>query len=156
MSARCMISPVINPTPNSQTTKAEQYCNLGCENRYAIRAIDGRTVVTWALTIGRATDWIAAAADPEIEFLFTVPGTVNTKAELRAWLQSVTLADLTVAQRQNLQAIFDAHSINRADFTLATTGLQAAKRGGTGWGSALHCRQAQLASGECGWRNDVR
>jgi hypothetical protein len=129
MSARCMISPVINPTPNSQTTKAEQYCDLGCENRYAIRsAIDGRVAVPWSLTIGRATDWTAAEADPEIEFLFTVPAGVNTKAELRAWLQSVTLADLTVAQRTRLQTIFDAHSINRADFTGATTGLQAAKR----------------------------
>lgn len=123
-----MISPVINPTPNAQVPKAEQYCNLGTEHRWAIRAIDGRTAVTWALTIGRATDWTAAEADPQIEFLFTVPAGVNTKAELRAWLQSVTLGDLTLAQRQNLQTIFDAHSINRADFTLATTGLQAAKR----------------------------
>jgi len=87
---------------------------------------------SWVITLGRASSWTAANADPQIEFLFPVPGTVDTPAELRQFLRSNTIGNLTTAQRNNMQAVFDNHGIPRSDFTLATTGAQVMKRA-IGW-----------------------
>lgn len=126
MTARCIISPIINPTPNSQMPKAELYCTaLG--NYYSI-GVNGRFVLPWCVTLGFTQDWTAADADAEIESLFTVPGNVNTRTDLRAWLQGVTVADMTVGQRSRFAEILDNHLIDRSDFTLATTGFQVMRR----------------------------
>ena len=121
-----MISPVVQIAPNAYAAKAEQYCTHSVSKLPARE--DGWNATTWALTFGRAADWTAAIADSQIEFLFPVPGSVDTADELRAFLRSRTIGDLTGPQRTNLQAILDNHGVNRADFTLATTGAQVMKR----------------------------
>ena len=127
MAFRVIISPVINPTPNAQTAKAEQYCNLGCVNYYALLPT-GRVNVSWALTIGRATDWSLALADPQINFLFVIPENIDTRVDLRAFLSTNTIGDLTVPQQTALQELFDVQGINRTDFTLSTTGATVLRR----------------------------
>lgn len=122
MSARCMLSPVVNPTPNAQMPKAELYCTA-LQNVYAL-GTNGRFTLPWCLTLGFANDWTAADADLEIEWLFTVPAGVDSKDDLKAWLRSVTIGDMTTVQRNRVSAIFDNHAIVRADFTLQTTAFQ--------------------------------
>lgn len=108
-------------------SKAEGYCDLGFINFFPTNA-DGTPASPWVITLGRATSWTAANADPEIEVMFPVPSSVDTAQELRDFLRTRTVGDLTVAQRNNLQAIFDNHGIPRSDFTLATTGAQVLRR----------------------------
>lgn len=130
MASRVMISPVVSIVVNAVTvlkSKAESYCDRGFVNVFPSNQ-DGSNASPWVLTFGRATDWTAAAADAQIEFLFPVPANVDTADDLRAFLRANTVGNLTVPQRTNLQAIFDNHAIPRADFTLATTGAQVMQR----------------------------
>lgn len=130
MASRVMISPVVSSLgPRGSTilrSKAEQYCdafvNFFPSNQ------DGSSASLWVLTLGRASSWTAAQADSEIEFLFPLPANVDTADELRAFLRGRTIGDLTVAQRNNLHAVLDNHGVNRADFTLETTGAKVLQR----------------------------
>lgn len=134
MASRIMISPVVQTTVGDTVllkSKAESYCDLGFVNFFP-SGEDGMNASSWVITLGRASSWTAANADPQIEFLFPVPGTVDTPAELRQFLRSNTIGNLTTAQRNNMQAVFDNHGIPRSDFTLATTGAQVLKRA-IGW-----------------------
>jgi hypothetical protein len=122
-----MISPVVELQPDHLSSKAQQYCDLGFVNFFPSKA-DGRNASAWVMTLGRATDWAAATADPEIEFLFPIPSAVDTSDELRDYLRATTYGDLTAPQKTNLQTIFDAHAILRSDFTAATTLAQIVQR----------------------------
>lgn len=130
MASRMMISPVVTTVVNGVTfnrSKAESYCNLGFVNFFPVKE-DGTNATSFVLTLGRATSWTAADADAQIEKLFPIPASIDTAAELRDWLKTHTVADLTVAQRNAMQAIFDNHAIPRSDFTLTTTGAQVMQR----------------------------
>lgn len=127
MASRVMISPVIEPQPGFLNSKASLYCDLGFVNVFPSKA-DGRNASAWVMTIGRATNWTAANADPEIEFLFPVPAEVDTADEFRDHLRVTTFGELTAAQKTNLQTIFDAHAIPRTDFTAVTTLAQVVQR----------------------------
>jgi hypothetical protein len=127
MASRVMISPVIEPVPDRLISKAATYCDLAFINFFPSLA-SGRNASPWVLTIGRAVDWTAAAADPEIEFLFPIPANVDTADELRVYLRATTFGDLSAPVRAATQAVFDGHGINRADFTLATSLAQIMQR----------------------------
>lgn len=127
MASRMMLSPMIESPANVWRSKAESYCDLGSVS-YVPSLVTGVPATSFALTLGRAANWTAASADVQIEFLFPVPANIDTPAELRNFLATHTVADLTVPQKTAMQAIFDAHGIPRADFTNATTGTQVMKR----------------------------
>lgn len=114
-----MLSPAVENPANVWHAKAEQYCTGGFVN-YVPSMLSGVPATSIIMTIGRAASWTAADADAEIEVVITIPATIDTPDALRTQLRTKTVGDLTVGQRNSMQAVFDAHSIPRADFVLST------------------------------------
>ncbi len=100
--------------------RAEQYMTQGHVS--VIPATQaGAPASTWVLSIGGSPSWTAAAADSDLRQLFPVPGTVGTRAELRAYLNGTTLNQATAGQQANLAALLDSLGVYRADMAGAWT-----------------------------------
>jgi len=114
-----MACPPVEVTPGVFISKAEQYCDVGCVNIWATDQ-SNTPVGSWLISVGLSSDWSAAAADPQITFLFVFPAGVNTLAEMKAYLRATTVGDLTAGRRSALQTRLDNLGVPRTDFTLAT------------------------------------
>jgi hypothetical protein len=117
MSIRVMISPPVLVAPNAYATKAEQYCHGGFVNYFPSNA-DGTPASTWVLTIGRAPDWTAADADPDVTRIFSHPG--DNVPAMKDAFRSSSWGDLSGAERTRLIAVFGAIALPVSDFTAAT------------------------------------
>jgi hypothetical protein len=87
---------------------------------------DGSPRFGWALVVGRASDWSAADAVDGTERLFGIdlPDSVDTFAELKAYLQSRTVGEIPAARRQALNTRLTSRGIDTSQITLQTTWWQ--------------------------------
>lgn len=123
MSVRVWAGPWVQGTLDGAVVyrpKAADYC-IGFASFFPSRA-DGTPASSWVLTMGRASSWAAAEADPEMIDLFAgdIPGAIDTPAELRAFLRGRTVGDVPLARRQAIQANLDTLGVARADFLAST------------------------------------
>lgn len=89
--------------------------------------VAGAPLFTWHLHVARATDWSAPDADATCVRLFDaadLPDTIDTFAELKAFLQSKVVGDIPLARRQALNSRLTARGIDTSQVTLATTWWQ--------------------------------
>lgn len=87
----------------------------------------GAPAFTWHLHVARAANWSVQDADATLVRLFDaadLPDTIDTWAELRAFLQSKTVGDIPLARRQALNSRLTARGIDTSSVTLATTWWQ--------------------------------
>lgn len=91
---------------------------------------NGRPASDWVITIGRATDWLAADLDPTITNLFgpELDGTEETKEDVILALSAKTLAEVGLQRRAVIQARLDVLGVPYTDFTGTTTMWQLFKR----------------------------
>lgn len=87
---------------------------------------DGTPKFNWTIVLARATDWTALDADAALERLFGIdlPDTTNTFAEIKAYLQAHTVADIPQARRAALNTRLTNHGLDTSQVTLATTWWQ--------------------------------
>jgi hypothetical protein len=124
MSVRVWAGPWVQDTFAGATrwkSQAEQYCTGGFSNFFPSN-LDGSPASTWVITAGRAQDWTAAIADASLTDIFAgdLPGTINSRDDLIAFLRGRTVGDVPLARRQAIQANLDSLGVARADFTLTT------------------------------------
>lgn len=83
---------------------------------------DGTPKFTWALTVVVSSDFTAIDADTTCDDLFggDLPAGINSRADLKAFLKSNTVADVPLARRNAIIAVLDKYGIDRTDFTGAT------------------------------------
>jgi hypothetical protein len=101
-------------------SRAQQYCTAFAS--FFPSNADGTPASSWVITFGRSADWTAASADAQLTDLFAgdLPGTIDSPADLRAFLRSRTIGDVPLARRQAIQANLDSLGVLRSDFTLTT------------------------------------
>lgn len=101
-------------------SKASAYCAQYAN--YFPSNLDGTPASTWVLTMGRAADWTAASADPDLIDLFAgdLPAAADTPAELRNYLRTRTIAQVPLARRNAITANLDILGVARADFVGTT------------------------------------
>lgn len=122
MSIRVWVSPPIKVTnENAYYPKAENYCDGGCVNWAPVNS-DGTPAATWWVTIGRASDWTAAAADSQLTDVFAgdLPASINTVADLKALLRTRVVGDIALARRQQITTNLNNFGVITSDFTLQT------------------------------------
>jgi hypothetical protein len=122
MSVRVWASPPVSLNGGTAfIPKAEQYCTGGARNFFPTNP-DGTPASTWIITIGKAVDWTTASADAALVDVFAgdLPGTINSRDDLIAYLRIRTVGDVPIARRQTIQAQLDTLVVPRADFTLTT------------------------------------
>ena len=87
---------------------------------------DGTPLFSWSLVISRAASWELADADATLERLFGVdlPDTIETWAEMRAYLQSKVVGDIPANRRNQLNNRLTAFGIDTSQVTLQTTWWQ--------------------------------
>lgn len=87
---------------------------------------DGTPKFNWCVVLSRAADWSIVDADATLERLFGIdlPDTLNTFAELKAFLQSKTVADIPQARRTALNTRLTNHGLDTSQVTLSTTWWQ--------------------------------
>ena len=123
MSLRAWASPPVQMVIGGSLKwagKAVQYCTQGNVSFFPSNA-DGTPAGTWVVTVGRAADWTAAAADVDLRDIFAGDlGTANTVAEFKSLAKATTVGQVSVARRNAINANLDALGVSRADFTLAT------------------------------------
>ena len=117
MSIRLMASPPLQPKPNFYVATAEQYCDSGYINIFPSNA-DGTPASAWVLTFGRSTNWAGADLDSTVTMIFSHPSDVI--ATVKTALRTLTLGDLSGAERTRLTNVFAALGVPASDFTLAT------------------------------------
>lgn len=120
MSVRVWVSPA-QQNADFYYAKAETYCAGGFANFFPSK-LDGTPASTWVITIGRAADWTAAGADAQLDDLFAgdLPGTINSRDDLLAFLRGRTIADVPLARRNAITAVLDKYAVPRSDFVGTT------------------------------------
>jgi hypothetical protein len=130
MSLRFYICPVIGDGLSEETAqrpKLHDYVVAGAIRRMSCIVKtdpDGKAQFPWTAGIARATDWSALDADPEMVKLFDtadLPDSMDTFAELKAYLQSRTVANIGPARRRALNARLGDFGIDTSGVTLQTT-----------------------------------
>jgi hypothetical protein len=88
--------------------------------------LDGRPKFSWVLAVARSSDWTVQDADPTLTKLFGIdlPDTIDSFADLKAFLQSKTVADIPAARRIALNTNLTSRGIDTSQVTLATTWWQ--------------------------------
>lgn len=119
-SIRVWVSPpeLVN---NAYFAKAEQYCDGGFVNFFPSNS-DGSNASTWVVTIGRSSDWTAAAADSQLTDVFAgdLPTSVNTVIDLKVLLRTRTVGDVQSTRRQQITTNLTNLGVITTDFTLTT------------------------------------
>jgi hypothetical protein len=105
---------------------------------------DGTPKFNWALAVARATSWSVVNADAALERIFGIdlPDTIETWAELKAFLQSKTVGDIPLARRQALNDKLTARGIDTSQVRLQTTWWQVLR------GIVRHLNDGVLPSGD--------
>lgn len=87
---------------------------------------DGSPLRSWSVVLARAGDWTATNADADYETIFGIdlPDSIDTFAELKAFLQSKVVGDIPAVRRQALNAKLTARGIDTSQVTLQTTWWQ--------------------------------
>ena len=87
---------------------------------------DGTPKYNFALVVARAANWTNADADSTCARMFGIdlPDTVNTWADMKAFLQSKTVGDIPAARRQQLNTLLTNHGFDTSQVTLSTTWWQ--------------------------------
>lgn len=125
MGIRIYICPIIGTGADNDDWRAsgvpQNYSSIIPSN-----PVDGSPLFPWALVVARATNWSAQDANATLERLFGIdlPDTVDTWAEMKALLQSRTVADIPAARRQALNDRLTARGIDTSQVTLQTTWWQ--------------------------------
>lgn len=83
---------------------------------------DGTPASAWALSAIVASDFTAIDADTTCDDLFggNLPSTLQTKADILAYLRANTVGSVPVTRRKAIQAVLDKYGVVRSDFTNAT------------------------------------
>lgn len=127
MGLRFYISPVIG---DGLTPETAYRAKVGGTHAAMIPSkTDGSPQFNWCVATVRAANWVQADGDATLERLFGIdlPDTVDTFAELKAFLQSKTVGDIPAARRQALNTRLTNHGIDTSQVTLATTWWQLLK-----------------------------
>lgn len=127
MSLRFYLCPIVGDGLTNETSFRPKLYGIATFAWMIPSKPDGTPQFTWAAAVVRATDWTALDADATLEKLFDtadLPDTINTFAEIKAFLQSKTVGDIPLARRQALNTRLIAHGIDTSQVTLATTWLQ--------------------------------
>ncbi len=124
MSLRFYFSPIIG---DGLTPATAYRAKLPTGHAAAIPSkADGTPQFNYAVAVVRATDWTAHDADATLERLFDIdlPDTLNTFADLKAYLQSKTVGDIPALRRTALNTRLTNHGLDTTQVTLATTWWQ--------------------------------
>jgi hypothetical protein len=87
---------------------------------------DGTPKFTWCACIARSDDWSAVDADAEMDRIFGIdlPDTIDTFAEVKAFLKSHTVGDIPAARRQAMDLKLTSRGVDTSPLTLQSTWLQ--------------------------------
>jgi hypothetical protein len=88
--------------------------------------MNGTPLFNFCPVVARASDWSAIDADATLERVFGIdlPDSIDTFAELKAYLQSKTVGDIPPLRRQALNTRLTNHGLDTSQVTLATTWWQ--------------------------------
>lgn len=126
MGLRFYICPIIGDGKTMETAYRAKLGGLAAHVPTIPHKPDGSPQFNWCLAIARSSNWARADADATLERLFGIdlPDTVDTFAELKAFLQSKTVGDIPVARRQALNTRLTNRGIDTSQVTLQTTWWQ--------------------------------
>lgn len=121
MSLRLYFAPIVGDGLSEQTAFRTKV--PGTVSSVIPSRADGRPVFSFALTMARAADWTAYDADPTLDRLFGIdlPDSIETFADLKAYLQSKTVGDIPLARRTALNTRLTSRGFDTSQVTLATT-----------------------------------
>lgn len=87
---------------------------------------DGSPQFGFAVCMARAENWSTLDADATLDRLFGIdlPDTINSFADLKAFLQSKTVGDIPLARRTALNTRLTSRGLDVSQVTLATTWWQ--------------------------------
>jgi hypothetical protein len=126
MSLRFYLCPLVGDGLSEETAYRPQLAGLANFASMIPHNPDGTPKFNWCVAVARQADWTALDADAQLERLFGIdlPDTIDTFAELKAYLQSKTVGDIPVARRQAINDKLTARGIDTSQITLATTWWQ--------------------------------
>lgn len=130
MGLRIYFCPIVGDGLTPQTAFRAKLSGIAPSVAAVIpHAPDGKPKFTFAPCIARSADWSTADADAALERMFGIdlPDTIDTFADLKAFLQSKTVADIPAARRQALNTRLTNHGLDTSQVTLSTTWWQVLK-----------------------------
>lgn len=104
-------------------SKAADYPNTGLSSFFPTK-VDGTPASTWVLSAVRGTDFTAIDADATCDDLFAgdLPGTIQDRDDLIAFLRGRTVSNVPTARRNAITAVLDKYGVVRTD-VVGTTPL---------------------------------
>jgi hypothetical protein len=87
---------------------------------------DGSPAFNWCACVARTIDWTIVDADAAMERIFGIdlPDSIDTFAEIKAFLKSHTIGDIPAARRQALDDRLTTRGVDTSAITLQWTWLQ--------------------------------
>lgn len=127
MSVRIYVSSPVRAASGAWSANAEQYMTQGHVSWIPSNE-DGTPASPWVLSVGRAPGWAAANADADLRQLFPIPGTIDTREALVAYLRDTTVAAGSPAQQAALLALLDSLNVYRGDVILTVSLARVVRR----------------------------
>lgn len=123
MPLRVYICPIIGSGTRQDIYRSKAWDVPGAQSSSFLPSkLDGTPASPWVISIVRANDFSAFAADPSFDDLFggDLPASVQTRDDLITLLRSKTVGDVPLARRNAITAVLDKYGVPRTDFNLTT------------------------------------
>lgn len=127
MNIRLYICPIVGDGLSIATSWRAKVADLiDAHTAVMICNLDGTPKFNWAPVAAKSGSWVNADADSTCSRIFgtNIPDTINAWADMKTFLQSKTIADLSPADRSTLNTLLTSHGLDTSQVTLSTTWWQ--------------------------------
>lgn len=103
-------------------SKAWDFPGYSTSSIFPTNLADGSPASPWVFTRIISPDFTAIDADPSCDDLFAgdLPNSIQSRADLAAFLKGRTVGNVPTARRNTIMAVIDKYGVDRSDFNLST------------------------------------